>query len=106
MVGYQAPATVHAEQGLPVALAIEWHSLGDESSDPSWNWSSGLSGQILRVKDEDRLTLSHLLVATSDFPGLADQGTYVDKLLYHRVASSRNIHRLPLPHQSQTFKTP
>lgn len=87
VVGYQAPATVHAEQGLPVALAIEWHSLGDESSDPSWNWSSGLSGQILRVKDEDRLTLSHLLVATSDFPGLADQGTYVDKLLYHRVAS-------------------
>lgn len=86
VAGYQAPATVHAEQGLPIALAIDWHSLGEEPSDPSWNWSSGLSGQILRVKDEDRLALSHLLVATSDFPGLTDQGTYVDKLLYHRVA--------------------
>ncbi|RZI30918.1 avidin/streptavidin family protein [Pseudomonas orientalis] len=86
VAGYQAPATNNAEQGLPIALAIEWHSLGDDPADPSWHWSSGLSGQMLRVKDQDRLALSHLLVATRDFPGLADQGTYVDKLLYHRVA--------------------
>lgn len=31
------------------------------------------------------MQLSHLLVASSDFPGLAGQGTYIDKLTYQRV---------------------
>lgn len=84
--GYQASPTGQHEQGLPLALAIEWHSLDQGPADPSWHWSSGLCGQILRVNHEDRLQLSHLLVASSDFPGLVDPGTYVDKLTYRRVA--------------------
>ena len=83
--GYQMPPVTQQEQGCPVSLAIEWHSVGKSTSDPSWNWTSGLCGQLYRVNDDDTLVLSHLLVATSDFPGLADQGTYVDKLIYRRI---------------------
>ncbi|TFY95112.1 peptidase A1 pepsin [Pseudomonas nabeulensis] len=86
VTGYQPATLPSQEKGLPVALAIEWHSLGNEAADPSWNWVSGLCGQLHRVAGEDRLALSHLLVATSDFPELADQGTYVDKLSYRRVS--------------------
>lgn len=69
----------------PLALAIEWHDLGDETKDPSWNWASGLSGQLSVTDKGDVLALNHLLVATSDFPELARQGTYIDKLFYRRV---------------------
>ncbi|WP_438866987.1 avidin/streptavidin family protein [Pseudomonas sp. L1(2025)] len=106
VAGYQTPPGAHTEQGLPIALAIEWHSLGDEPSDPSWNWSSGLSGQMLRVKNEDRLTLSHLLVASSDFPGLADPGTYVDKLQYHRVAHEPENPPLTAPTSGPDIEDP
>ena len=86
VTGYQTQPTDLHDHGLPLALAIQWHSLGEGSADPSWNWSSGLCGQLHRVKGEDTLVLSHLLVASSDFPGLVDQGTYADKLTYRRVA--------------------
>lgn len=68
-----------------LALAIEWHDLGDERIDPSWNWVSGLSGQLSVTDNGDLLRLNHLLVATSDFPQLARQGTYIDKLFYKRI---------------------
>ena len=89
VTGYQVPSIIQQELelGLPIALAIEWHSLGEGPADPSWNWSSGLCGQIHRVKGEDTLVLSHLLVASSDFPERVEQGTYVDKLAFRRVAS-------------------
>ena len=83
--GYQMSPVSKQQQGCPVSLAIEWHSVGKGTTDPSWNWTSGLCGQLYRVDDDDTLVLSHLLVATSDFPGLADQGTYIDKLIYRRV---------------------
>ena len=86
ITGYQPDTCPAQKKGLPVALAIEWHSLGDEPADPSWNWVSGLCGQLHRIAGEDRLELSHLLVASSDFPDLANQGTYIDKLSYRRVA--------------------
>ncbi|MGK9419370.1 avidin/streptavidin family protein [Pseudomonas cedrina] len=68
-----------------VALAIGWRNLGDEKKDPSWNWASGLSGQLTVTDEGDVLTLNHLLVATSDFPELARPGTYIDKLVYKRA---------------------
>jgi hypothetical protein len=66
-------------------LAINWRDLGAEPCDPSWNWTSGLSGQLSVTTTGEVLTLSHLLVATSEFPELAAPGTYVDKLVYRRV---------------------
>lgn len=69
----------------PVALAIEWHDLDNGNRDPSWNWASGLSGQLSVTDQGDVLTLNHVLVATSDFPELARQGRYIDKLVYRRL---------------------
>lgn len=85
VTGFQLsePATPVLNQ--PVTLAIEWHSIGDDPADPSWNWCSGLSGQMSVTPAGDKLQLSHVLVASSDFPRLAGQGTYVDKLTYRRV---------------------
>jgi len=82
--GYQLAASATGELGQPVALAIDWHSIDKGQADPSWNWSSSLCGQISKVGKEEVLTLSHLLVASSDFKGIAKQGTYVDKLVYRR----------------------
>lgn len=87
VVGYQLKSAETPNQGLPVALAIEWHSIGKEPADPSWNWSSGLCGQVTLSGTEDILELSHLLVASSDFPGLAQRGTYIDKLRYRRTGA-------------------
>lgn len=77
-------APSHA-RNQPLALAIDWHDLGDGTQDPSWNWVSGLSGQFSVTDRGDTLTLSHLLVASGDFPELARRGTYMDKLVYRRV---------------------
>lgn len=85
VTGYQASTTPSQDKGLPVALAIDWHSLEEQQADPSWHWVSGLCGQLHRIAGEDVLDLSHLLVATSDFPELAKPGTYLDKLSYRRV---------------------
>lgn len=85
ITGNQASTTPSQEQGLPVALAINWHPLDQQQADPSWHWVSGLCGQLHPIAGEDRLELSHLLVATGDFPDLANQGTYLDKLSYRRV---------------------
>ncbi|MBM1193221.1 avidin/streptavidin family protein [Pseudomonas weihenstephanensis] len=83
--GYQVLADAQQDHGCAITLAIEWYSLDKGSPDPSWHWTSGLCGQLYRVKGEDTLVLSHLLVASSGFPGLADAGTYLDKLTYRRV---------------------
>lgn len=86
--GWQAGSAPSAVAGQPVSLAIAWHSLDDDPSDPSWNWSSGLGGQITLVGGEPVMVLSHLLVASSDFPGLMQKGVYADKLTYRRVADT------------------
>lgn len=87
VTGYQVEAAATPDMGQPVALAIEWHSVSNDPADPSWNWSSGLYGQISFEGTEEVLTLSHLLVASSDFPELASTGTYADKLVYRRSAA-------------------
>lgn len=90
LTGYQLKTTPTSSLGQPVALAINWHSIEDGPADPSWHWSSGLSGQISLIGTEEVLTLSHLLVASSDFPGVTHQGTHVDKLIYRRYGSEPN----------------
>lgn len=85
VVGFQVGGDATEKRGQPVALAIEWHSIGDDPADASWNWSSGLCGQISIQDDEEVLVLAHLLIASSEFAGLAAVGNYVDKLTYKRV---------------------
>ncbi|WP_300729481.1 pepsin-like aspartyl protease [Pseudomonas sp.] len=95
VTGYQLHAPATPEMSQPVALAIEWHSVGEGPADPSWNWSSSLYGQISLEGTEEVLTLSHLLVASSDFPALAGAGTYADRLVYRR--STVTPHGAPAP---------
>ncbi|MGA9703166.1 avidin/streptavidin family protein [Pseudomonas sp.] len=102
VTGYQLNTVAPPALNQPVALAIEWHSIASDPADPSWNWCSGLSGQLGSTDKGDTLTLSHLLVATSDFPGLADRGTYIDKLVYRRVDTTQPhdqhpVSAIPLP---------
>jgi saccharopepsin len=87
VIGYQQPANPTPQAGQAVALAIEWHSIVAGPGDPSWNWSSGLSGQISIVNGKESLVLAHAMVASSSFPGLAAAGTYIDKLTYFRTAA-------------------
>ncbi len=70
------------ELGQSVALAIYWRSFTGGKGDPSWHWVSGLSGQLDVSGAQPTIYLMHAMVATCDFPGLADAGTYIDKLIY------------------------
>ncbi|KFI24806.1 hypothetical protein CG51_17360 [Haematobacter missouriensis] len=78
--------------GVPVALAIAWQSVASGPADASWHWVSGLSGQICHsATGEERLIMNHLLVASCDFPGLSPAGSYLDKLIYHRIAPAEEL---------------
>ncbi|WP_136162537.1 avidin/streptavidin family protein [Sphingomonas flavalba] len=88
VIGYQQTANPKPAAGQAVALAIEWHSIVAGPGDPSWNWSSGLSGQISIQNGKESLVLAHAMVASSDFSGLAAAGTYIDKLTYFRTATA------------------
>ncbi|KAF2407488.1 Avidin family protein [Pseudomonas antarctica] len=86
VIGFSSgPGATHA-LNPPLALAIEWHDVDEQTRDPSWHWVSGLSGQLSSTDQGDVLTLSHLLIASTDFPDLARRGNYVDKLVYRRMA--------------------
>lgn len=85
VIGYQQPADPTSGAGQACSLAIEWHSIVAGPGDPSWNWSSGLSGQNSIEKGKEALVLAHAMVASTPFPDLAAAGTYIDKLTYYRV---------------------
>jgi hypothetical protein len=87
VTGWQAPGEPTTSGGQPVAISIEWHSVDPGPEDPSWHWTSALGGQISLDDGAEMLTLSHLMVASDDFPGLTKAGVYLDKLNYHRVSS-------------------
>lgn len=86
--GWQQGSDATAEAGVPVALAIEWHSVDGGQGDASWNWVSALGGQLNLVGGESVLTLTHLMIASSEFVGLCDHGVYVDKLIYNKVTEA------------------
>lgn len=88
VIGLQQATGPTAEAGQVVALAIDWHSIAGGPPDASWHWVSGLSGQLSVTEDADTLALTHALIASRDFPGLAAKGTYIDKLVYTRSAES------------------
>lgn len=91
VVGYQQPNEPTSSAGQAVALAIEWHSILGGQGDNSWNWSSGLSGQISLQNGQLSLVLGHAMVASSDFPGLCKAGTYIDKLIYRRISETADV---------------
>ncbi|WP_404374189.1 avidin/streptavidin family protein [Sphingomonas sp. MMS24-J45] len=96
VIGFQQSAEPTTAAGQAVALAIEWHSIAGGAGDPSWNWSSGLSGQLSLENGKESLVLAHAMVASSAFPGLCAAGTYIDKLTYSRVSdASQSSHERP-----------
>jgi saccharopepsin len=86
VVGYQQPNDPTSKAGQALALAIHWHSIVEGPADASWHWSSALGGQISLHEEAETMVLSHALVVTDPFPGLAPVGTYIDKLTYKRVS--------------------
>lgn len=90
VTGYQQAADPTSSSGQAVALAIEWHSIVAGPGDPSWHWSSGLSGQISIKDSAESLVLAHAMVATDDFPNLANTGIYIDKLTYKRASEQQS----------------
>ncbi|MGC6329010.1 avidin/streptavidin family protein [Rhizorhabdus sp. FW153] len=97
VIGYQASADPTSSAGQACALAIDWHSVVAGPPDNSWHWVSGLSGQLSLQSSGEQLVLSHAMVASVAFPGLAQAGTYIDKLIYTRVGEQHDIPAEPLP---------
>ncbi len=97
VVGYQTTADPTSGAGQAAALAIDWHSVEQGPPDNSWHWVSGLSGQLGIHNGVEQLVLSHALVASIDFPGLAVAGTYVDKLIYQRISEASEMSPAPAP---------
>lgn len=86
--GHAGPGDAGPKAGQPVALAISWHSIVAGEADPSWDWCSALSGQVSLRPDGPELVLTHALVASSAFPGLAEAGTHIDRLTYRRIGDA------------------
>ncbi|WP_298331137.1 avidin/streptavidin family protein [Asticcacaulis sp.] len=95
--GHAVAGAAGPERGKPLALAIAWHSLVPGPADPSWDWCSGLSGQISLRDGAPVMGLTHALVASSDFPGLAQAGTHIDRLTYRRIGDAGPPPALPSP---------
>jgi len=87
VLGVQVGSAARDTLGQPLAFAISWRAVDDAPPDPSWHWSSGLCGQISIQDGQEVLVVAHTMVASSDFPGLAKAGSYIDKLTYKRVAA-------------------
>lgn len=86
VIGCQGADAATAQHGRPVALAIGWRSLQQTGADPSGHWASALCGQLSMIDGEERLVLSHGMVASCRFAALADTGLYIDRLTYRRTA--------------------
>ncbi|WP_028223019.1 avidin/streptavidin family protein [Paraburkholderia oxyphila] len=97
VLGTQIGADPDEHRGQPVALAIAWHSVGEDPPDASWHWSSGLSGQISIQNCEEVLVVAHSMIASCEFPGLAAPGSYIDKLHYRRVPGASAPVRIGAP---------
>lgn len=78
----QSSDQVTAGNGQAFSICIYWRSIAGGTRDPSWHWVSSLSGQWIVDRGEPSLILEHLMVATDDFPGVGNVGTYIDKLIY------------------------
>ena len=104
--GFQLGTDPAHNLGRPVALAIGWQTIDKTPAVPSRNWSSGLCGQISVIGTEEVLTLSHLLVASSDFPGVFNLGNYIDKLVYRRSPPLTNATATVVVPRRSTTKNP
>jgi hypothetical protein len=102
-------------RGRPVALAISWRSTERGEYGPSLHWVSSLGGQVFDAPifgpaagRPDSMLLLHQLVATASFPGIAEPGTHLDKLPFHRMsgdAAPAASRILLAAHDGETIRT-
>lgn len=81
------PAVAPGGGGQPMALLLNWRAIGSQgASDPSWNYVSGMSGQIIcDPTGAPTLQLNHALIASQADGKTILPGAYVDRLQYDRV---------------------
>jgi len=106
VIGYQTSADPTSAAGQACCLAIDWHSVVAGPPDNSWHWVSGLSGQLSIQSGVEQLVLSHAMVASIAFPGLTPAGTYIDKLIYKRIAGPEHIEHEGLPNSENLAADP
>ena len=77
LVGAAGPNAPTAQAGQNLAVSVFWHPIDGTKSDPSWHWVTTQCGQL---QIDGTISLFQSLVATTDFPGLAAIGNYLEKL--------------------------
>lgn len=80
-----ADAVTPGNPGVPLGMVLNWRSIQQGNKpDPSWNYVSGIGGQLICNKaGATVLNVNHALIASNPLPGAVDKaGFYVDRLEY------------------------
>jgi saccharopepsin len=91
ILGWADPRGPLPSRGQSVSLSIFWRSIGEDPADPSWHWVSGLGGQLIEEGPDRRIVLMHDMVATTAFPGQAEIGRHVDKLVFTPLSGAELV---------------
>ncbi len=84
----QSAAVTPGGAGVPVGLILNWRSIQQGGTpDPSWNYTSGMAGQLIcNAAGDTVINLNHALIASNPLPGAIDTpGFYVDRLEYDQA---------------------
>ncbi|OEK00612.1 hypothetical protein BFP97_03425 [Roseivirga sp. 4D4] len=91
LVGY---APVGISGNYPVSISIYWRSLDGGQSNPTWNWVSQMSGQVLTdsTSGTTEIELLHGMVASTPYSavGVPEPGVYTETLVFTPYDSSEN----------------
>jgi len=90
VVGFGSTDAATQSHGIGLALSILWRSYEQGKPDPSWHWVSGFGGQLIGDSTgAPNIILNHNLVATDNFSGVGNVGSYIDKLVYAPTADGK-----------------
>ena len=85
LVGY---APKNASGNYPVSLAIYWRSIEGGESNPTWNWVSIMSGQMITddKSTSPHMELLHGMVASTDYSDISihSPGVYTETLIFQQ----------------------
>jgi saccharopepsin len=95
LLGWADPRPPRPSRGQSLSLSIFWRSIGQDPADPSWHWVSGLGGQLVEEGRDRRILLMHDMVATTAFPGQAEIGRHIDKLVFVPMPEARVVEVAP-----------
>lgn len=91
VIGFGSRQNPTTQNGVGICLSILWRSFVAGTPDPSWHWVSGFGGQLILQSDgTPNIIFNHDLVATDDFAGVGNVGSYLDKLIYTPYNNTEN----------------